>query len=227
MKKILLVSCLLSFSIKIFAQQFSQYNTGTLYDSFENPSQKSFITDSSKRYASNFLIPNFNANFFFSGDAQNTLKARALFNVYDNANLKISQGKYNHFGGSANFYLFMFKAFRSFNGDTEMGFGWQIKAEGRGLVSDESIALLNGTQAFANDNYSDIFNDNYYYQTYHQFSFSYREKVNKHFAFGVKLSALLGIEYKNLTINHSYIAFNKISDTASVILQGKYTNSYI
>jgi hypothetical protein len=227
MKKILLVSCLLLLSLKIFAQQFSQYNTGTLYDSFENPAQKSFITDTSKRYAFNFFVPNFNADFFLSGDAQATLKTRAFFNVYDTKALKIDQGKYNHFGASANTYLLMFKAFQSFDGDTEMGFSWQLRAEGRGVVSDESIALLNGTSAFVNDNYSDIFNDNYYYQAYHQISYSYREKFNKQFAFGIKISALLGIEYKSLTIDHSYIAFNKVSDTASVILQGKYMANYI
>lgn len=227
MKKILLVSCLILFSFKIFAQQFSQYNTGTLYDSFENPAQKSFITDTSKRYAFNFFVPNFNADFFLTGNAQTTLKTRAFFNLYDTRALKIDQGKYNHFGASVNAYLLMFKAFQSFDGDTEMGFSWQLKGEGRGVASDESIALLNGTAAFVNDNYSDIFNDNYYYQTYHQVSFTYREKFNKQFAFGIKISALLGIQYKSLTINHSYIAFNKVSDTASVILQGKYMANYI
>ncbi|GAC1308852.1 MAG: hypothetical protein NVSMB24_23250 [Mucilaginibacter sp.] len=227
MKKILLVFCLLIFSHKIFAQQFSQYNTGTLYDSFENPAQKSFITDTSKRYAFNFFIPSFNADFFLTGNAQATLKTRAFFNLYDTRALKIDQGKFNQFGGNANAYLLMFKAFQSFDGDTEIGFSWQLKAEGRGAVSDESIALLNGTSAFPNDNYAEIFNDRYYYQMYHQVSFSYREKFNKQFAFGIKVSALLGIQYKNLTIDHSYIAFNKVSDTASVILQGKYMANYI
>ena len=71
MKNILLIFfLLLSSAVKIFAQQFSQYNTGTLYDSFENPSQRAFIPDSSKQYAFNLLIPNFNGNFTFSGDEQ-------------------------------------------------------------------------------------------------------------------------------------------------------------
>lgn len=227
MKKSLLVICILLLSSKIFAQQFSQYNTGTLYDSFENPSQKSFITDSSKRYASNFLFPNFNVNFFFSGDAQGDLKSRLFLSKYDNTALKIGQGKNNHFAGSANAYLLMFKVFQSLNGDTEMGFSWQLKGEGRGLMSDETAALLNGTGAFTGDFYNDIFNDNYYYQAYHQLSFSYREKLSKQFSFGVKLSALLGIQYKQLTINHSYIAFDKVNDSARVNLRGTYYSSYI
>ena len=227
MKKFLLVSCFILFSFKIFAQQFSQYNTGTLYDSFENPSQKSYITDSSKSYASNFFIPNFNANFFLSGDAQASLKSRLFLNKYDNSALQINEGKNNHFGAGANVYLLMFKAFSSLDGDTEMGFSWQMRGEGRGLVSDETIGLLNGTAIFKNDIYNDVFNDNYFYQTYHQFSFSYREKINKQFAFGIKVSALLGIEYKQMTINHSYIDFNKASDTASISLRGTYYASYI
>ncbi len=227
MKKILLVSCLLSFSLKIFAQQFSQINTGTLYDSFENPAQKSFITDTSRKYAFNFLVPNFNADFFFSGDAQNALKTRAFFNVYDTRDLKINQGKFNHAGASTNIYLAMFKVFQSFNGDSELGFSWQLRGEGRGVISDESVALLNGTQPFVNDYYSDIFNDQFHYQAYHQLSFSYREKLNKQFAFGIKVSALMGVQYKSVNINHSYIAFNKSSDSATVSLRGRYLDSYI
>src|ERR1700760_2527827 len=102
MKRILLVFCVLLAAEKGFSQQFSQYNTGTLYDSFENPSQKSFITDSSRRYASNFFVPNFNANFFLTGDAQSTLVSRAFGGKYDNSALQIGAGKYNYANVSAN-----------------------------------------------------------------------------------------------------------------------------
>ena len=182
MKKILLVLLFLLFSVKIFAQQFSLYNTGTLYDSFENPSQRAFIPDTSKMYASNFLIPNVNFNFFLSGDAQATLKSRAFLNQYDNSALQINKGRYNRVNENVNAYLVMIKMFSSLAGDEEMGFSWQLKSEGKGLLSDESIAALNGTQSFATgQNYSNIFNDSYYYQTYHQISFTYREKFNKQF----------------------------------------------
>ncbi|MGZ3820601.1 MAG: DUF5723 family protein, partial [Mucilaginibacter sp.] len=69
MKKILLIFCLFLFAVKGFSQQFSQYNSGTLYDSFENPSQRSFVPDTSKMFAFNFLVPNFDANFYLKGDA--------------------------------------------------------------------------------------------------------------------------------------------------------------
>jgi len=228
MKKILLVLCLLLFTVKIFAQQFSQYNTGTLYDSFENPSQKAFTPDTSKKYAFNFLIPNFNANFFLSGDGQATLKGRAFINQYNNSALLINQGKTNMANANANVYWAMFKAYTSLNGDVEMGFSAQTKAEARGIVTDESLAIFNGTQSFNNGsgNNSNIFNDHYYYQTYNQFSFTYREKINKDFAIGFKLSGLLGVEYQKLDINSSKVVFDKAMDTAGVALKGTYYSGF-
>jgi len=228
MKKVLLVLCLFFFTAKVFAQQFSQYNTGSLYDSFENPSQRAFIPDSSKQFATNFLFPNINFNFFLSGDAQATLKSRAFLNMYDNSALKINQGQNNLARLNANLYLVMFKTFTSLNGDEEMGFSWQVKAEGQGLFTDETIAAFNGTQSFVSGSaYPNIFNSNYYYQTYHQFSFTYREKFNKVFAFGVKISALLGIEYQKLDVTNSNVVYDNIKDTAGVALKGKYYQSYV
>ncbi|ASU34199.1 hypothetical protein MuYL_2310 [Mucilaginibacter xinganensis] len=218
---------LLSFSVKIFGQQFSQYNTGSLYDSFENPSQKAFITDSSRQFSSNFLVPNFNANFFITGNAQATLKGRAFNNSYNNSALLINQGKYNHVNTNLNAYLVMFKMFSSLNGDVELGFAAQTKMEGKGVFTDESIALLNGAGSFPANGYSDIFNNNFYFQSYHQISFTYKEKINKQFSFGAKLSALLGIQYEELKVNHSQVAFNKPDDSAIIGLNGVYYTSYI
>ncbi len=99
----------------------------------------------------------------------------------------------------------------------------QTRAEGKGLFSDESIAAFNGTQSFNNGNYSNIFNSNYYYQTYNQISFSYREKINKQFSFGVKLSALLGIEYQKLNITSSKGVFDKAARYCDrLALRGTY-----
>ena len=227
MKQILLVFLLLSFSVKIFGQQFSQYNTGTLYDSFENPSQKAFITDSSKQFASNFLVPNFNGNFFILGDVQATLKNRAFNNKYDNSALLINQGKYNHLDLNANAYLIMFKIFSSFNGDVELGFSAQTKMEGKGIFTDESVALLNGSGSFSGNDYSNIFNNSFHFQSYHQISFTYKEKINKQFTFGAKLSALLGIQYEELNIKNSQIVFDKADDSAILGLSGTYYTNYI
>ena len=79
MKKILLISCFLLLAVKGFSQQFSLYNTGTLFDSFENPSQRAFVPDTSKKYAFNFFIPNFNGNFFLTGNAQTSLAKQGLW----------------------------------------------------------------------------------------------------------------------------------------------------
>jgi hypothetical protein len=228
MKKCLLVLFLLFLTVKSFAQQFSQYNTGSLYDSFENPSQRAFIPDTSKVYAFNFFVPNLDANLFLSGDAQASLKDRVFLNQYNNSALKINQGRYNLVNANANVYLVMFKMFSSLNGDEEVGFSWQLKTEGKGSFSDESVAALNGTQSFNNgQQYANIFNSSYYYQTYHQISFTYREKFNKQFEFGVKLSALLGIEYQNLHITQSTAVYDKAADSALVSLQGNYKSGFI
>lgn len=227
MKKILFIFLLISFTTKIFGQQFSQYNTGTLYDSFENPSQKAFITDSSRQFATNLLIPNLNANFFITGNGQATLKSRAFNNKYDNSALLINQGRFNHVAANANAYIFMFKMFSSFNGDAELGFSAQTRGEGRGIFTDESIAVLNGTGSFTGNTYSNIFNDNFHFQTYHQVSLTYREKITKQFSFGAKLSALMGNQYEKLNIAHSTVTFNKFTDAATIHLNGVYYSNYI
>ncbi len=226
MKQTLLVFCLIIFSVKLFGQQFSQYNTGTLYDSFENPSQRAFLPDTSKTYAFNFFIPNFNADVFLAGNAQSSLKSRLFLNNYDNTNLKIGQGKFNRAYVNANVYSIMFKMFTSVRGDAEMGLSAETRVEGRGTFSDETIAALNGTQSFSDGTYNNIFNDHYYYQAYNQISYSYREQITKQFAFGLKVSALLGIQYQKLDINQSQVTYDKDADTANVALKGRYYNSY-
>jgi hypothetical protein len=226
MKKILLAFCFLLFTVKIFAQQFSQYNTGTLYDSFENPAQRAFIPDSSKQYASNFLVPNVNFNVFLSGNAQASLKSRLFVNQYDNSLLKINEGQHNLANLNGNAYFLMLRMFTSLNGDQEMGISAQTRAEGRALFTDETVAAFNGTQSFSNGTYNNIFNSSYYYQTYNQISFTYREKINKQFAIGFKLSALLGVEYQKFEVNNSQIIYDKFFDSALLGLQGKYYSGY-
>lgn len=226
MKKTLLVSCLLLFTAKLFAQQFSQYNTGTLYDSFENPAQRAFIPDTSKMYAANFLLPNFNFNLFLSGDAQSSLKSRIFNNKYDNSALKINQGRYNLVNLNANAYVLMVKMFSSLNGDVEMGISAQTRAEGKGYISDESVAAFNGPQSFIDNAYSNIFNDKYYYQAYNQVSFSYREKITKQFSIGIKASVLMGIDYQKVNITGSNITFDKAADSAILSLKGTYHLGY-
>src|SRR5947209_596088 len=136
MKKFILIFCLLFIAVKGISQQFSHYNTGTLYDSFENPSQRAFIPDSSRAFSSNFFIPNFDANFLLTGNAQASLVSRAFGSSYNNAALQIGSGNYNHTTTYANAYLLMVKMFASLNGDEEIGFFINTKGEGRGAFTD-------------------------------------------------------------------------------------------
>jgi len=228
MKKFLLVLLLLFLSIKIFAQQFSLLNTGTLYDAFENPSQRAFIPDTSKMYAFNFFIPNINVNLFLSGNAQATLKSRVFLDKYDNSALAISPTKYNHVTENINSYILMFKWFSDLQGDEEMGVSWQLKSDGKALLTDASIAALNGTASFnSGQDYANILNSHYYYQTYHQISYTYREKFNKQLQFGFKASILAGVEYQKLNINSSNAVFDKAADSALIALQGRYDAAFI
>jgi hypothetical protein len=228
MKKLLFVLLLLFFSLDSFAQQFSLLNTGTLYDSFENPSQRAFILDTSKQYAFNFFIPNFNANFFLSGNAQATLKSRLFLNQYNNSALAINPTKFNHATENVNAYILMFKWFSSLKGDVEMGVSWQLKSDGKALLTDASIAAFNGTGSFnSGQTYLNDFNSRYYYQTYHQFSFTYHEKINKQLQLGFKASILAGTEYQKLNIYSSKGAFDKTADSALIALQGRYNAAYV
>jgi Family of unknown function (DUF5723) len=226
MKKILLVFSFLILTAPLFAQQFSQYNTGTLYDSFENPAQSAFIPDTSRLFASNLFIPNFGGNFFLSGNAQSTLKSRAFNNSYNNQALQIGQGKTNLVNANANAYFLMLRMFSSLNGNTEIGLSAQTRFEGHGLITDETIAALNGPSSFPNNSYSNIFNNHYQYQAYNQIGLSYRENITKEFSVGFKLSALLGIEYQKLDINSSNVTFDKVNDDALVSMQGTYNSGY-
>jgi len=222
MRRFLLIFCLLFFSSRLFAQTFSQYNTGTLYDSFENPAQRAFIPDSSRQFAFNMFVPNIDANFYLTGDAQQTLKNRYFTNSYKNNNLQIGDGNhFNYLNGNSNAYAIMFKVFTSFNGDQEVGFFAQDKAEVRGVFTDESIALFNGSASFPNNSYSNVFNSRYQYQVYNEVGFTYREQVTKEFALGIKLAYVSGYYNGQVQIDQSNIVFDKAADTASLSLAGK------
>jgi hypothetical protein len=226
MKYFLLVICFLFISVKTFSQQFSQYNTGTLFDSFENPAQAVFIPDTSNKIAFNFFIPNFNSNLYVTGNAQVPLKSRAFTGRYLNTGLTIGENRFSRANANANIYLIMFKVFNSLDGNQEVGVSVQTRAEGRGLFTDETLLLLTGSSAFTNNEYSNIFNNSYTAQSYHQISVTYREKISKKFALGIKLSGLLGIQYQQLQINQSHITFDRANDAADISLQGRYRINY-
>lgn len=220
MKNILFCGFLFLFSLKAFSQQFSQYNTGTLYDSFENPSQRSFIPDSSRQYASNFFLPNFNGNFHFTGDAQTAFKTRIFADQYDASAIPVGMGGYNYFRANTSAYLLMFKVFTKLEGNQELGFFIKTSAESRGIASNESFAIFNGFDKFPNNSYTDVFNNRFFYQTYHQVGLNYREQVTPKLAIGVKFGFLSGIDYKKFSFYQSQIDFDKANNRALLKLSG-------
>ena len=225
MKKVLLIFCLILVTVKGFSQRFSQYNTGTLYDSFENPSQRAFVPDTSKSYAFNFLIPNFDANFSLTGNAQSTLVSRIFSGQFNNAALNLGSGSLNNSIFNANVYALMFKMFTSLNGDSEVGIFAESKLEGRSAFTDETIGLYSGPVAFPNSVYDNVFNDHLNFQIYNAIGLSYREKLTSQFAVGFKLALLMGINYEKLDINESHVNFNNATDAAVISLRGTYRYS--
>lgn len=226
MKKLVTIVFFLLFHSFLFAQQFSQYNTGTLYDSFENPSQKSFTPDSSRSVGFNLFVPNFNVDFVLNGNAQTLFKKRVFAGKYDESSLQIGQGRFNYLNADVNAYLFMLKVYTSLKGDEEVGFSIQTRGEGRGVFSDESAQFLGNNSSFGDAPLTDIMNLNFNYQAYHQIGFTYRRSLTNQFSFGVKLSGLFGIVYNKLIIDHSYLSFDRPGDQAFISLAGKYYASF-
>jgi hypothetical protein len=222
MRKTLLLFCLIFCTANIFAQQFAQYNTETVYDSFENPSQRSFIRDTTKMLAFNFFFPSFTTNGFLVGNIQQTLINRIKYNKYDNSALQIGAGRRNHLNLNINAYLFMFKIYTSQKGDQELGFSMKLVGEGRATVTDETIALFNGGRDLPLSNYSGVFNSRGFGQVYQQYGISYREKVTPKLALGIKANFLLGVEQHDLKITQSDLTIDRTNNTATFTAQGAY-----
>jgi hypothetical protein len=227
MYKYLLVLLFIAFHLRLSAQQFSQYNTGTLYDSFENPTQKAFIPDSSRKVAFNLFVPNFNLNFSLTGNAQSDLKSRVFANVYDlKSPTTIGKKNFNYANLNLNAYFIMLKFYTSLDGDQELGISGQTKMEGRGVFTDESVQLFADNSKFTNAYYSNLFNSRYDYQVYHNIGLTYRQNMDDQLAFGIKLSALLGVVENKVNINSSNLNIDRANDQAFLSLTGNYRSSY-
>ena len=229
MKRRSLVICLILFALSSHAQQYGLFNTRTLFDGFENPAQKTFVLDSSRKYASNFFLPYFGLR---GGSKGNDQTVRRLINegVYSASDITIGNNEVNSFFGSSNVYLFNFKIFKSYKFQKEIGFAWQLRADGYLDYTNETFALLDNYRrfdSFKGRDFVDVFNNNGYGQSYHQFSVSYRENYNKQLAFGVKASLLSGITYNQLRVTESF--FNPGSETQPLraTLTGTYRANFL
>src|SRR5690606_21002886 len=187
---ILLYTLMLIVWQSVSAQNFALYNTRTLYDTFENPSQSAFQVDSSRKIAFNFLIPTITANTHFVGPADVSLKAMLYSNKFYGEGLDIEEKRMNHFNLHSNNYIGMLRIMRQVKNYQEIGLSWQIKAEGQVDLSNASFILFDDYRYFEQAANTNLFNNKGYAQSYHQFSLSYRQAVDKRLSVGFKASLL-------------------------------------
>lgn len=224
----IILLCCFSF-FKSNAQQFGLFNTNTLFDGFENPAQKTFQLDYSRKFSSNFFLPNFGVT---SSNKGNNDFFRTLINEgkYNAREVPLGTSQYNTLSEHSNFYVATLKIFHSYKYQKEIGLSWQIKTDGRVDYTNETLALLDSYRRFEESgitNFDEAFNNKGLAQSYHQFSLSYRENYDKKLAFGVKLSLLSGITYNNLTITESNFTQQGVENDILVKLKGYYHASFL
>ncbi|HEY1025435.1 MAG TPA: DUF5723 family protein [Sphingobacteriaceae bacterium] len=224
MKKIVSVIILLALARLAVAQQYALYNSRTLFDAFENPSQKAFQVDSSRKFAFNFFIPTVSAYAVFKGPAQTSFKDLA-FRGRINGNLPLGVNGKNTLVLNSNAYLIMFKLFKDVNFNKELGFSWQLRQYSRLSATNETFAIFDDPERFGNAFYNNIFNNKGTSHAYHQFSLTYREDYNKRLGIGVKLSLLSGIAHHNVEIDRSSFSYDEVNDQFHVDIQGEYRSS--
>ena len=207
--------------------QVSLYNSRTLYDSFENPAQKAFYTDSSKQFAFNFFFPTISFSGSASGAAIGTLKGMIFNNLNNSISLPINGKDYTYFAANTNVYLLSFKWFKRVKNHQEVGLSWQIRNDSWARVSNPTFSIFDTFNRFSNISYEDIFNNKGYQQTFHQFAFSYRENFTKTVGLGVKLSLLSGIAYSGANITSSDITIDRTNNQYTANFAGTFRSTTI
>lgn len=210
-----------------YSQQFAQYNTRTLFDTFENPSQTAFIADTSRKFAFNFLIPNFQLGSNFDGPAQSTFKELIYTGVYNANGLELGEGRKNKLTIDENTYIAMFRIFKNLHSQSELGFSWQVKTELASSITNETLAIIHDPGLFSAMPYANTANNSLDALSYHQFSFAYRENFSKRLGIGLKVSYLSGILYSNLAMEESNIVVNPANKSYDVLLKGRYRSNFI
>jgi hypothetical protein len=227
MKKLLLALLVLASFEGANAQQYALFGTKTMFDAFENPSQKSFTLDSSRRFSSNFFLPYFGANAINKGSSKFAIRKLTQEGVFDTRSLPIGTGEVNHFFENSNIYIAAFRLFKSYKYQKEMGFSWQIKSDAHIDYTNESLAIFDSFERFnKGQQYTGIFDSKGYEQSYHQFSFTYRENWDKRLAFGLKASLLSGILYNKLDIADSYLYIDPAASALLIGLNGTYSSNF-
>ncbi|MHA4894894.1 DUF5723 family protein [Pedobacter sp. PWIIR3] len=229
LRKYAILSILLFSFNHLNAQQYGLFNTKTMFDGFENPAQKTFLLDYSRKFSSNFFLPNFGLTASTKGNddfMRNLVNGR----VYNAKNVPLDGNQNNTILENSNIYIATLKIFHSYKYQKEIGLSWQVKTEGRADYTNETLALLDSYRRFEESgltNFDNAFNNKALVQSYHQFSLSYRENYNKKLAFGVKLSLLSGISYNRLNITESNFNQQGEEGDIAVKLTGYYKASFL
>ena len=224
MKKSVVLLLLLTLVKFTFAQQYALYNSRTLFDSFENPSQKAFQVDSSRKYAYNFFFPTVSVNGTYNGEAQNAFKSDFSSEKINTDDIILGRNQMNTFHLNSNIYLAMFRVFSNVKQNIEMGFSWQVRNDGEINVASETLAIFNNYNLFTDDQYN--FKNSGSNQSYHQVSYTYREDYNKRLALGIKLSLLNGITFNGLKNSNTILNIDRGNDSISVLLNGTYRSNF-
>ncbi|MDQ0638786.1 hypothetical protein QF042_002351 [Pedobacter sp. W3I1] len=227
MKKLLLaLLAIASFGVAN-AQQYALFGTKTMFDAFENPSQKSFTLDSSRRFSSNFFLPYFGTNAINKGSSKFAIRKLTQEGVFDTRSLPIGTGEVNHFFENSNIYVAAFRLFKSYKYQKEMGFSWQMRSDANIEYTNETLAIFDSFERFnKGQQYTGIFDTKGYEQSYHQFSFTYRENWDKRLAFGLKASLLSGILYNKLDVSNSFLYIDPAADALLIGLKGTYSSNF-
>lgn len=197
-----------------------------MFDGFENPAQKTFVLDSSRKFSSNFFLPYFGLNAANKGNSD---FIRKIINEgkYNASELKLRTGEINTIHQNTNIYLLTLKIFKSYKYQKELGFSWQIRSDAHIDYTNETLAILDSYKRFDNNPYDNVFNNDGYEQSYHQFSVTYRENYNKRLAFGGKISLLSGIVYNRLNVTDSYFLMDPTNNLIDVRVKGSYKASFL
>lgn len=226
-KRLLFCLILLLSLNNVKAQQYGLFNTKTLFDAFENPAIKAFKLDSSRKFASNFFLPNFSINAANSGSGESVIRKAINEGILDTRNLALGTGEKNNVNQHTNIYLATLRIFSSYKYNQEIGFSWQLRSDAVINYTNETLAILDSYKRFGATPISNAFNNNGYLQSYHQFSISVRENFNKRLSFGVKMSLLSGIAHNEIDITQSYLAVDAANNQMAVGIRGTYKGSFL
>ncbi|TAF45803.1 MAG: hypothetical protein EAZ51_07485 [Sphingobacteriales bacterium] len=225
--KIFTFLSLIALSCYCYAQDFSLNNTGTLYDSFENPVQATSTKDVSRKYAFNFFIPSISNHVYFDGEANRSFKTMLFKQKIDSRDINtLGQVNMNYLQSNSNNYLLMFKIYSSVKYKRELGIALQLRHESNFNISNETFAIIDNYGLFANNNFSNIFNGNGYSQSYSQLGFTYRQNYDKNWAWGAKLSVLNGILYAQGDLRESSLTIDRVENVLSQTLVGSAKSSF-